>query len=128
MRKAQFYRGAFQAEDEENWGVDFFNWLLADDIRIKQNFFLIREAAKDIPHQGDDSKTQLVRSLSKEISDSVPSFLNIRIKIHGQPESTDIQAVKQFREENKIKLSQNQLKKMNELISATWKSSISLPT
>ncbi len=84
---------------------------------LKQNFFLIREAAKDIPHQGDDSKTQLIRSLSKEISDSVPSFLNIRIKIHGQPESSDIQTVKQFKEANKTKLSQNQLKKINDLIS-----------
>ena len=116
LRKAQYYRGAFQAEDEENWGVEFFNWLLADNNRLKQNFFLLREAAKDIPHQGDDSKTQLVRSLSKEISDSVPSFLNIRIKIHGQPEATDIQTVKQFREANKNKLLPNQLKKMDELI------------
>ena len=116
LRKAQYYRGAFQAEDEENWGVEFFNWLLADNNLLKQNFFLIREAAKDIPHQGDDSKTQLVRSLSKEISDSVPSFLNIRIKIHGQPEATDIQTVKQFREANKNKLLPNQLKKMDELI------------
>jgi len=117
LRKAQFYRGAFQAEDEETWGVDFFNWLLTDHERLKQNFFLIREAARDIPHQGDDSKTQLVRSLSKEISDSVPSFLNIRIKIHGQPDKTDIQTVKQFKEANKTKLSPNQLKKMNDLIS-----------
>ncbi len=117
LRKAQFYRGAFQAEDEENWGVEFFNWLLTDNEHLKQNFFLIREAAKDIPHQGDDSKTQLVRSLSKEISDSVPSFLNIRIKIHGQPDKTDIQTVKQFKEANKTKLSSNQLKKMNDLIS-----------
>ncbi|MEZ5081921.1 MAG: PEP/pyruvate-binding domain-containing protein [Bacteroidales bacterium] len=116
LRKAQYYRGAFQAEDEENWGVEFFNWLLEDNNRLKQNFFLIREAAKDIPHQGDDSKTQMVRALSKEISDSVQSFLNIRIKIHGQPEATDIQTVKQFREANKNKLSATQLKKVDELI------------
>lgn len=116
LRKAQYYRGAFQAEDEENWGIEFFKWLLADDTRIKQNFFLLREAAKDIPHQGDDSKTLLVRSLSKEISDSVPSFLNIRVKIHGQPEKADIQTVKKYIEANKKTLKSGQLKKMDELI------------
>ncbi len=117
LRKAQYYRGAFQAEDEEAWGIEFFSWLLTDEARINQNFYLIRQAAKDIPHQGDDSKTLLIRSLSKEISDSVPSFLNIRVKIHGQPEATDIIMVKKYRESNIIKLTANQLKKMDELIS-----------
>ncbi len=117
LRKAQYYRGAFQAEDEEAWGLEFFKWLLTDDIKIRQYFYLLREAAKDIPHQGDDSKTQLIRSLSKEISDSVPSFLNIRVKIHGQPEPVDIVSVKKFRELNKSRLSSVQLKKIDELIS-----------
>jgi hypothetical protein len=116
LRKAQFYRGAFQAEDEEAWGVEFYNWLLTDDARLRDNFYLIRESAKDIPHQGDDNKTQLIRSLSKEISDSVPSFLKIRVKIHGQPEARDIGIVKKYKEANKGTLSPAQLKKMDELI------------
>jgi hypothetical protein len=116
LRKAQYYRGAFQAEDEEAWGQEFFNWLLISDSKINQNFYLVREAAKDIPHQGDDSKTQLIRSLSKEISDSVPSFLNLRVKIHGQPEPVDIISVKKYRESNKTSLSSGQLKKLDELI------------
>ncbi|MCB2208848.1 MAG: phosphoenolpyruvate synthase [Bacteroidetes bacterium] len=116
LRKAQYYRGAFQAEDEEAWGQEFFNWLLISDSKINQNFYLVREAAKDIPHQGDDSKTQLIRSLSKEISDSVPSFLNLRIKIHGQPEPVDIISVKKYTESNKTSLSSGQLKKLDELI------------
>lgn len=118
LRKAQYYRGAFQAEDEETWGREFFHWLLTDDAKLRQHFYLIREAAKDIPHQGDDSKTQLIRSLSKEISDSVPSFLNLRVKIHGQPEPSDIDQVKTFRELNKGKLTSAQLKKTDELISS----------
>lgn len=116
LRKAQFYRGAFQAEDEEAWGIGFYTWLLSDDTRIRDKFYLIRESAKDIPHQGDDNKTQLIRSLSKEISDSVPSFLNIRIKIHGQPEARDIETVKKFREANQSKLNPAQLKQIDELI------------
>jgi len=104
LKRAQYYRGAFQAEDEETWGIDFFNWLLNDDSKLDQNFYLIRESAKDIPHQGDDNKTVLIRSLSKELSDSIPSFMNIRIKIHGQPEVSDIASVKKYKEENKTKI------------------------
>jgi hypothetical protein len=117
LRKAQFYRGAFQAEDEEAWGIAFYNWLLTDDTRIRDKFYLIRESAKDIPHQGDDNKTQLIRSLSKEISDSVPSFLNIRVKIHGQPEACDIETVKKYREANQSRLNTIQMNQMDELIS-----------
>ena len=116
LRKAQYYRGAVQAEDEENWGAEFFNWLFSDNNRIKQNFFLIREAARDIPHQGDNSKTQLIRALSKEISDSVPEFLNIRIKIHGQPDQKDLTAVKAFRDANKARISKTSSEKLDELI------------
>jgi hypothetical protein len=116
LRKARYYRGAFQAEDEETWGIEFFSWLLTDDAKIKQDFYLIRQAAKDIPHQGDDSKTLLIRSLSKEISDSVPSFLDIRVKIHGQPEAADIFTVKKYRDANKSKLTPSQVKKIDELI------------
>ena len=61
LRKAQFYRGAFQAEDEENWGIEFFNWLLSDDNRIEQNFFLVREAAKDVPHLCQQCSTAVQR-------------------------------------------------------------------
>lgn len=116
LRKAQYYRGAVQAEDEESWGSDFFKWLLADDKNVKQHYFLIREAARDIPHQGDDSKTQKIRALSKEISDSVPAFMNIRIKIHGQPEPADLPSVREFRSANKSRISSGLEDKLEELI------------
>ncbi len=116
LRKAQYYRGAMQAEDEERWGIDFFNSLLGDTALIRKNYFLLREAAKDIPHQGDDSKTLLVRALSKEISDSVPSFLNLRIKIHGQPEPSDTLALAHWLQINSGILTPNQQAKADELM------------
>jgi len=117
LRRAQYYRGAIQAEDEEQWGLNFFNWLLTDENVINKNFFLVRQAAMDIPHQGDDNRTQMVRSLSKELADSLPGFQDIRIKIHGKPDASDIQSVNKFRDANKSKLSSDQLNKMNDLIS-----------
>ena len=80
LRKAQFYRGAYQAEDEEAWGLAFYQWLLKDARLLEEKYFLIRQAAKDIPHKGDTNLKQDIRLDSKIISDSYPAFLDIRVK------------------------------------------------
>lgn len=116
LRRAQFYRGAFQAEDEEAWGVSFFQWLLADDRAIERNFFLIRQSLKDIPHMGDNNLTQKIRADSRVISDTVPAFLDIRVKIHGQPDATDIEKVELFREAHKRELTNDLQKRLDELV------------
>ena len=91
--KGQFYRGAIQSEDEEAWGIDFYKWLLADDVNIEKHYFLIRQSLKDIPHNGDDNLSQLIRSQSKVISDEFLPFMDLRVKIHSQPEYNDISKV-----------------------------------
>lgn len=118
LQKGQFYRGAFQAEDEEEWGIDFFQWLLRDDESLKRQFYLIRQSAKDIPHKGDNSQTQKVRALSKVLSDEYAPFLNLRVKIHGQPEASDIEKVIAFRDQHRSRLNNTQLKQFEELITA----------
>ncbi|GJM29743.1 MAG: hypothetical protein DHS20C17_23780 [Cyclobacteriaceae bacterium] len=114
-RKAQFYRGAVQAEDEEAWGVEFLKFILANDQNLLADFYLLREASKDIPHRGDDNTAQLMRSQSKVISDSFQPFMNLRVKIHGQPEVTDIQKVKQFKKEYGARLTPALQAKLDEL-------------
>ena len=116
LRKGQFYRGSIQAEDEEAWGVSFYKWLLTGDKNVTQNYFLIRQSLKDVPHKGDDNLAQLMRSQSKVLSDSYPSFMDLRVKIHGQPEFGDIEKVKQFKVKNSLKLTNNQNVKFDELI------------
>ena len=98
MRKGQFYRGAIQSEDEEAWGVDFYSWLLADDANLQKHYFLLRQSLRDIPHDGDDNVAQLMRSQSKVIAEAFPKFMDVRIKIHGKPDKTDIKAVQDFYE------------------------------
>ena len=115
-RKAQYYRGAYQAEDEDNWGIGFFKNILADPLKIKQQYFLIRQAAKDIPHRADDNLSQTIRLISKEISDSVPSFLNIRVKIHGQPDENDLVEVRNYMQKNKAQLPKPVIPKLEKLI------------
>lgn len=97
-RRAQFYRGAMQAEDEEAWGKEFFLTILKDDKALEGQFFLLREAAKDVPHTGDSNTAQTMRSESKIIADEFKPFMNLRIKIHGQPQVSDIEEVIAFRD------------------------------
>jgi hypothetical protein len=97
LRRARYYRGAVQAEDEEAWGINFLNWLLANDNWIAEKFFLLRQASKDIPHQAREDRWTLIRALSKTIADTLPSFMDLRVKLHGQPEYSDLQRVTEYR-------------------------------
>ena len=99
LDKAQFYRGAIQSEDEEAWGIEFYEWLLKDDARLEKNYYVIRQSLKDIPHSGDDNIAQRMRSESKVIAEEFPKFMDVRVKIHGQPEVSDLALVQNFRQE-----------------------------
>jgi len=117
LEKGQYYRGALQAEDEEAWGVDFYKWLLSDTDNLTKHFYLIRQSLKDVPHKGDDNLAQKVRSDSKVISDIVPEFMALRIKIHSQPDAGDINKVKDFKSKNSNKLSNEAKTKIDALVS-----------
>ena len=116
LEKAQFYRGAIQSEDEEAWGIDFFKWLLKDDARLDANYYLIRQALKDIPHAGDDNLSQKMRSESKVIAEEFPKFMDARVKIHGQPDVSDVALVQNFKREYDDKLSPELKKQIDELL------------
>lgn len=116
LRKAQFYRGAIQAEDEEAWGVEFYKYLLSQEGVLERQFFLIRQSIVDIPHKGDDNTAQRVRAVSKALSDSYPSFMDLRVKIHGKPEASDIQRVRKFGDDHGAKLNSSQKKELEELV------------
>jgi hypothetical protein len=116
-RKAQYYRGAYQIEDEELWGIRFFQWVLQDTLNATDQFFLIRQSAKDIPHAAGNNIALNVRALSKEIADEYESFMNLRVKIHGQPEASDIAKVKSFRTKNASRLTPELNEKFAKLIS-----------
>ena len=115
-RKSQFYRGSIQSEDEEAWGINFYKWLLSNDELLENNYYLIRQSLKDIPHNGDDNLAQLMRSQSKVLSDLYPAFMDLRVKIHAQPETKDIEKVIAFKTKHSARLSSNQTKILDELV------------
>ena len=100
-----------------NGGTTFFLWLLEKPDVLQDNFYLVRQAVKDIPHSGDDNVAQLMRSQSKAIADAYPDFQNLRIKIHGQPTRSDIQSVREFQQKNAANLSASLNSQFDELIS-----------
>jgi hypothetical protein len=116
LQKAKFYRGAFQDEDENAWGENFLKWVINNKELEQNHFFLLRQAFKAIPHKSDNNNIRMVRSLSMEIAQTNPSFMNIRVKIHGQPEAADIHAVKDFRKKNETQLSAANKEKIDQLI------------
>lgn len=116
LRRAQYYRGAIQSEDEANWGIGFYHWLLADTLQLQQNYFLIRQGLMDIPHAADTRNAQLVRALSKEISDTLAAFQNIRIKIHGLPDAGDIKLVREFQQKHQSKIPEGYDTKVAQLL------------
>ncbi|RXG23365.1 PEP/pyruvate-binding domain-containing protein [Leeuwenhoekiella aequorea] len=105
LQRAQYYRGAIQSEDEEAWGIDFYKDLLKQDNILESNYYLIRQSLKDIPHAGDDNIAQRMRSESKVIAELFPKFMDARVKIHGQPDVSDIALVQQFQQKYQDELS-----------------------
>ena len=115
-RKGQFYRGSIQIEDEEVWGMKFYKWLLAKDDVLAKDYYLLLQSLKDIPHQGDDDLSQMMRAQSKVVSDQYSKFMDLRVKIHSNPEPVDIEKTLVFHKENTAKLTSTLNKKFEELV------------
>ncbi|PPK86638.1 pyruvate phosphate dikinase-like enzyme [Neolewinella xylanilytica] len=118
LERARYYRGAFQVEDEEEWGRGFFRWLLDREDVLRENFYLIVQAARDIPHRGDTDLNQRIRAVSKEIADQYEPFMDLRIKIHGRPGAGDAGAVREFTADNENELRERDLYTAAETLAA----------
>ncbi|MAZ27257.1 MAG: phosphoenolpyruvate synthase [Cytophagaceae bacterium] len=116
LEKAQYYRGAIQSEDEQAWGIEFYEWLLSSDARLKEHYYLIRQSLRDIPHAGDGNLAQKVRSESKVLAEDFPEFMDLRVKIHGQPDQGDIKLVQDFKKKHAGELSQELKADFDQLI------------
>lgn len=104
MQKARYYRGAVQAEDEEAWGLSILLNLMGRSDVLDAQFFLLRQAVKDIPHAANNDRWQSIRAVSKIISDSLSAFMDLRVKLHGQPDETDLKRVRDFRTRNRLSI------------------------
>jgi hypothetical protein len=97
FRRARYYRGAVQAEDEEEWSRRFLVWLVSRKDLLATHFFQIREAARDLPRSASPDLAVRVRAVARTVAEAYPEFGELRVKIHGQPELTDAVRVEEFR-------------------------------
>ena len=98
LRRARFYRGARQAEDEEESGTVFLERLLSDAQWVRDHYWLTMQLVATVPHLGPGGPrlVQRVRNLATEAADLDPGFLRLRIKIHSFPSEADIAGVERY--------------------------------
>jgi hypothetical protein len=96
LRKARFYRGAFQIEDERASAYAFLSSLTRNPLWRENRYPMLVEAARLIPH-GDETVDQAaVRGMATTLNNKDAGFGELRNKIHGRPEPSDAQRVRDY--------------------------------
>ena len=95
-RKAQYYRGAVQEEDEREGARRLLLAMLAREEWTGRRFAALRTGARLLPHGADTASAQKVRNLAASLADRDPAFAPLRVKIHGSPELGDVAAVRDY--------------------------------
>ncbi|WP_214660511.1 PEP/pyruvate-binding domain-containing protein [sulfur-oxidizing endosymbiont of Gigantopelta aegis] len=96
LRKAQFYRGAIQEEDERAGARNLLMELSGQPAWISHRYLGLRSGVRLLPHGKDTASMQKMRQLAASLSDSDRGFKKIRIKIHGSPDASDAQMVRDY--------------------------------
>ena len=96
FRKAQYYRGALQTEDETRGGRDLLLALVKDPDWYEKRYIVLREAVRFVPHGREDAPISEMRQLALTIAEKDKNFENLRIKIHARPELGDADQVRAY--------------------------------
>ena len=96
LRKAQFYRGAIQEEDEREAARDLLTAMAARDEWIGYRYPALRAGVRLLPHSADTASAQRVRNMAAAIADRDPAFQRLRVKIHGSPDASDAASVREY--------------------------------
>jgi hypothetical protein len=96
FRRARFYRGAIQEEDERAGARSLLLAMVASPEWIGHGFGALRTAARLLPHGEETASVQRVRQEAAALSDADPGFASLRAKIHGTPEAADAARVRAY--------------------------------
>lgn len=94
FRRALFYRGAVQEEDEREGARELLLALAAKPAWIRDRFALLRASARLLPHGRDEATMQNVRQAAASLAERDASFQRLRAKIHNAPDAADAKAVR----------------------------------
>ena len=96
LRRALFYRGAIQEEDEREGARDLLAYLAGQPEWIGTRFGALRTGVRLLPHGEGSASAQKVRQESATLSDRDRGFRKLRAKIHGSPDAGDAALVRQY--------------------------------
>jgi len=97
FRQARFYRGAIQVEDERRMARALLLAMVDDPAwRVSSRYLLLREAARLLPVDGEPPAAAVVRQLAIDIAEQDPGFQDMRVKLHGLPDASDPQRVRDY--------------------------------
>jgi hypothetical protein len=88
LRRAQAYRGRVQVEDEDYTGKELLHRLFGITDWTEENFLLVRESARVIPHGEDTDLARTVRRAAIELAELEPAAERWRVEIHTNPNAT----------------------------------------
>jgi hypothetical protein len=96
MRKALFYRGAIQEEDERAGARALLLELAARPEWLGLHYPELRIGVRSLPHGAETASVQKVRQLAANIAERDAGFQRLRAKIHNSPEAGDAEQVRQY--------------------------------
>lgn len=98
LRRARYYRGARQAEDEERSGAAFLERILSDPAWLAENYWLANQLVAAVPHTGPGGSHPVhrIRNLATEVAETDAGFVPLRVKIHSFPSRADVAAVEEY--------------------------------
>lgn len=89
FRKARFYRGAFQIEDEAPAAEDLLLHLMTSSKWRESRYLLLREATRLLPRARNHELMTEIRAEARELATTDAGFIPLRNKLHAYPESED---------------------------------------
>ncbi len=96
MRRARYYRGALQAEDESAGGQALLTALAKDRAWRVSRYTVLREAVRLLPGEHAGSPIVDMRQRSRALAEKDAGFEKLRVKIHVKPDVRDAQRVRAY--------------------------------
>ena len=96
LRRAQFYRGAIQEEDEREGARNLLIAMAAREEWIGRRYVALRTGVRLLPHGLDSPSAQKVRNLAAAVAERDPGFQSLRIKIHNSMDVSDAASVRAY--------------------------------
>jgi len=96
LRRALFYRGALQEEDERAGARDLLQAMSMRPEWVGFRFVALRTGVRMLPHGVDTASAQKVRQMAAALSERDSGFAALRAKIHGTPEAGDAARVRAY--------------------------------